>query len=199
VNARYNAETTSLIQGRVLHFRLACGDRQLAWSDVIRMWQDAESFRRFFVATLQNVPFSAFFWETPPVTELTTHKNFEFVIVEAKQLVGVPPDHQAFASYFTPANSGSSVVEFPNLGGDASLIVPCPAGPLSAYSHIASFTREAPDAQQHQLWKMVGAALERNLGTQPVWLNTSGAGIHWLHIRLDSTPKYYTYNPYRAP
>jgi len=44
---------------------------------------------------------------------------------------------------------------------------------------------------------MVGAALERQLGAQPVWLNTSGLGIYWLHIRLDSSPKYYTHAPYR--
>mmetsp|Transcript_9405 Transcript_9405/g.21189 ORF Transcript_9405/g.21189 Transcript_9405/m.21189 type:complete len:541 (+) Transcript_9405:444-2066(+) len=28
----------------------------------------------------------------------------------------------------------------------------------------------------------------------PVWLSTSGMGVPWLHVRLDSSPKYYTYH-----
>ena len=87
---------------------------------------------------------------------------------------------------------------YSNLGGDAALIVPCPREPLSAYSQISTFARGAPDDQQHQLWVLVAEALKRRLGDRPVWVSTSGLGIYWLHIRLDSTPKYYTHEPFRA-
>lgn len=30
-----------------------------------------------------------------------------------------------------------------------------------------------------------------------VWFSTSGLGIAWLHFRLDSTPKYYSFAPYK--
>ena len=103
----------------------------------------------------------------------------------------------AFANHFASAQPGTSVIEFANLGRDATLIAPCPRGPLSASSQISTFARLAPNDQQQQLWAMVGATLERQLGAQPVWLNTSGLGIYWLHIRLDSSPKYYTHEPYR--
>jgi len=85
------------------------------------------------------------------------------------------------------------------LSGDATLVVPCPRGQLSAYAQLSTFAREAPVDQQHQLWALVGAALLRRLGAQPVWLSTSGLGVYWLHIRLDSAPKYYTHEPYRNP
>jgi hypothetical protein len=31
----------------------------------------------------------------------------------------------------------------------------------------------------------------------PEWLSTAGAGVSWLHVRLDDRPKYYGYAPYR--
>ena len=46
-------------------------------------------------------------------------------------------------------------------------------------------------------WFHIGAALERQLGAQPIWLSTSGLGVFWLHISLDSWPKYFTHEPYR--
>ena len=35
------------------------------------------------------------------------------------------------------------------------------------------------------------------VGAAPVWLNTAGAGVPWLHARLDGGPKYYHHAPYR--
>jgi hypothetical protein len=106
------------------------------------------------------------------------------------------PDAGAFAEHFSGAGAGG-VVEFPNLGRDAILVVPCPDGPLSAYSHLAAFVRQAPEPQKHALWAAVGAAMQRRLGGKPVWLSTAGAGVSWLHVRLDDRPKYYGHWPYQ--
>ena len=193
----YSTDVSQLDEGRVLRFHLLCDGEPLAWSDVVDRWQNDQSFRGFFISVLADAPFPAFFWETPPVTRATINREFEFVIVDSRSLAGVRTDQQAFANHFTSALPGASVIEFPNLGSDAMLVVPCPGEPLSAYSQISTFTRHAPVDQQHELWSMVGAALERRLGAKPVWLSTSGLGIYWLHIRLDSSPKYYTHEPYR--
>ena len=32
---------------------------------------------------------------------------------------------------------------------------------------------------------------------EPIWFSTSGSGVAWLHFRLDSRPKYYTYKPFK--
>jgi len=191
----FSAEVTELNEGRVLRYRLHRDNEPLSWSDVVDRLQNGESFRTFFIALLVDSPFPAYFWETPPVTISTMTEPFEFVLVESQTLVGAQSDDRAFAEHF---NSNDSVIEFSNLGGDATLVVPCPREPLSAYSQISTFARAAPDDQQHQLWALVAAALKRRLGDQPVWVSTSGLGIYWLHIRLDSVPKYYTYEPYRA-
>ena len=193
----YNTDVTKLDEGRVLRFRLLRDGEPLSWSNVVHRWQTDQPFRHFFISVLADAPFPAYFWETPPVTQPSIDRAFEFVLVDSRSLAGVRTDEQAFANHFASAQSGESVIEFANLGGDATLVVPCPGEPMSAYSQISTFARQAPDDQQHQLWSMVGAALERQLGAQPIWLNTSGLGIYWLHIRLDSSPKYYTHAPYR--
>ncbi len=195
----YSSQVEQLHEGRVLRFRLLFDDRPLTWSDVVARWQNDESFLCFFVSILVDAPFPAYFWETPPVTSATFNQEFEFVLVDSQQLAGVAADQRAFANHFAAAQSGASVIEFSNLSGDATLVVPCPCGSLSAYAQLSTFARGAPDDQQHQLWTQVGTVLERRLGAQPVWLSTSGLGVYWLHIRLDSAPKYYTHEPYRNP
>jgi hypothetical protein len=195
----YGSEVKRLDNGRVLRFRLLHNSEPLSWSDVIERWQNDRSFRSFFISILVDAPYSAYFWETPPVTSTSFDRQFEFVLVDSPQLADVRADQSAFTNHFASAEPGASVIEFSNLGGDATLVVPCPCGSLPAYSQISAFARQAPEDQQDQLWQLVGAALERQLGTQPVWVSTSGLGIYWLHVRLDSTPKYYTYDPYRGP
>jgi len=54
----------------------------------------------------------------------------------------VAPDAAAFAAAFRVSNEGS-VVMFENLGGDALLVAPCPAGPTCVYPHLAAFVRGA--------------------------------------------------------
>ena len=39
--------------------------------------------------------------------------------------------------------------------------------------------------------------MARRVGARPVWLSTAGAGVSWLHVRLDDRPKYYGCGPYR--
>src|SRR5262249_52125723 len=125
----------------------------------------------------------------------TADRPFEFVLLNSPGLAR-NPDIEAFAEHFSEATQGG-VVEFPNLGKDALMVVPCPSGPHSAYGHLGAFVRQAPEAQRHALWELVGAAMQHRLSTKPVWLSTAGAGVSWLHVRLDDRPKYYGYAPYR--
>jgi hypothetical protein len=119
---------------------------------------------------------------------------FEFVLLDSPELVR-RPDPEAFAEHFAVAEA--SVAAFPNLAGDAIMVVPAPLAEPSAYAHLAAFVRLAPAAQQHALWQTVGEAMARRIGARPVWLSTAGAGVTWLHVRLDDRPKYYGFVPYK--
>ena len=167
-----------------------------SYSDVVNAWRNDVTFREWFNALLAGVAFSAFRWETPPVTTMTASRPFEFVLLDTPGLARTP-DPDAFTGHFDERSS-SEVLSFPNLGGDAILVVPRPLASTSAYGHIASFVRHAPERQRHALWAAVGDAIARRIGTRPVWLSTAGGGVSWLHVRLDDRPKYYAFTAYRA-
>ena len=142
---------------------------------------------------MAGAPYSAFRWETPPVTEGTLSQPFECVVLSSPSLAR-PPDREAFADHFD--NSERDIAVFPNLGRDAIMVVPRPVADASAYGHLAAFVRLAPDFQRDELWRSVGEAMAARVGAKPVWLSTAGAGVSWLHVRLDDRPKYYGYAPY---
>lgn len=192
----WRSETTSLQDGRVRKIAVTKDGERLRYSNAIQLWQKDESFRSFFMSILNDAPFGAYRWETPPITSATAGQEFEFVLVDSPGLERTV-DQTAFAKYFDAAREGEMIVAFSNLGKDAYLVVPCPCGPTSAYGHLASFTREAPESQQHEIWQTVGRSMQQQqLGTKPIWLSTAGMGVSWLHIRLDSRPKYYSFRPY---
>jgi hypothetical protein len=124
-------------------------------------------------------------------------RPFEFAVLNDPGLAR-DADPAAFAEHFR-GRSGSDVLSFPNIGGDAIMVVPRPLAPPSTYAHLATFVRNAPESQRHALWKSVGDAMSRRLSARPVWLSTAGAGVPWLHVRLDDRPKYYGFTPYRDP
>ena len=182
--------------GRTQRVVMLHDGRELRYSEVIAAWQQDHAFRDPFIATLTAVPFDAFFWETPPVSVATIEQPFEFVVVDSPSLAGVEAEPRAFAEHFSRDSPG--VVSFPNLRGDAVLVVPRPLAPRACYGHLAAFLRGAPEDQKHALWREVGAALAARLSSRPTWVSTAGLGVYGLHVRLDSRPKYYRHAPYKA-
>ena len=172
---------------------LAKAGRGLTFAEICDAWRTDGSFRAFWIASLREVPFEAYCWECPPTSDRNRSRPFECVFVSSPSLARMPPEPEAFAEHF---RAGQDVVTFGNLGGDAWLVAPCPAGPDSQYGHLAQFVRSAPQAQQDAFWVVVGDALSSHIGSRPLWLSTAGHGVAWLHVRLDSTPKYYRHAPY---
>jgi len=187
-------QSEELPDGRGMRFELWCEGRPASANRVLEAWQDDDAFRSQFRSQLAAVPYVAFRWETPPLTPGTLDAPWEFVVLNSPGLVR-EPDRDAFAEHFASAPE-SGVVTFSNIGGDALLVVPCPRAPASAYGHLAAFVRLAPEEQQPDLWMAVSSAMRRRIGRRPVWLSTAGAGVAWLHVRLDDRPKYYGYVPY---
>ena len=191
----WSSRTTQLSNGQVVQFAIGVGSLPLSYADVLTRWQDDSEFRDFFTGLLVESPFSAFRWETPPITIATANRPFEFVLIDSPYLA-CDPNPAAFAEHFVAAASGA-VVEFPNLGHDAIMVAPCPDDSLSDYGHLAAYLRNSSVSQQHSLWELIGAVMQRRLSKKPVWLSTAGGGVAWLHVRIDDRPKYYGYEPYR--
>ena len=169
----------------------------LSFREVIDLWRSSEEFRAVFSDSMAHSHFRAFFWETPPITAKSAERPFEYVLVEGRSLEQLTPDPTPFSSHFSGA-SNRLVVTFPNLGGDAVLVVPTPIGDEEIYTHLANFVRNAPREQVDDYWQSVGAAMDDRLSGKSTWLSTAGLGVSWLHLRLDSRPKYYRYHPYKT-
>ncbi|WP_340106139.1 DUF6940 family protein [Rhodohalobacter sp. 8-1] len=176
-------------------FRLIENGESLSHRQFLTLLSENEEFIRWYNRLLADSEFDAFFWENKPVTEQNLDKDYECTLVESGLLSRVSPDTATFDSYF---EDDSDVVQFPNLGDDAQLIVPCPITDDSVYTQIGNFVREAPDHQVQNLWKQVGKEMLNSVQKEPRWLSTSGLGVYWLHVRIDSVPKYYQTEEYKT-
>jgi hypothetical protein len=169
----------------------------VSFRELFRSLEDDPDFAHWYTALLSAVPFEAFFWEHPPVSTANFDDPAEFVLLDGPALARLGADPEPFRSQFE-RHVGQSVATFRNLGGDAVLVAPLPAGRLEAYAHLAAFLRNAADAQVAAFWRQTAKAVRENLGEKPMWISTAGMGVAWLHIRLDSRPKYYRFGPYRS-
>ena len=183
------------IEGQnVIQYQIGDGQQLLSYRDQINLWKSSSEFCRFFNQLLADCPFAGFFWEVKPIDENQLNDPFEFVLVDSSILPQIRSDRSAFSEYF---QTDESVVSFPNIRGDAQLVVPTPIGDEDAYAHLGAFVRAAPGPQTEKLWRMVGETYEKMIGANMKWLSTAGLGVYWLHVRVDSVPKYYRYRPYK--
>ncbi|MEL6107886.1 MAG: hypothetical protein AAFU85_17815 [Planctomycetota bacterium] len=180
-----------------MRYRLLEDGSPITFAEFLRLLKLNRSFRDFFRIVLTDVPYGAFRWETPAVTADCQHQVFEFVLLDSPGLER-KANPAAFMEHFLETQDTNSVLSFPNIGRNAQMIVPCPTKRNDVYTHLASFLRGAPDEQIDRLWTLVGQETERLLGEQPRWLNTAGGGVPWLHVRIDSKPKYYRYTAYKS-
>lgn len=185
--------------GSPITVSLSSRGEPVTFRGVVDAWRSDEAFRAAFTATLRDIPYRAYCWETPPLSRATLDLPFECVFVESEALAYARPEPGPFREHFTDQGSATQVVSFESLGRDALLVVPCPRSDPSAYVHLAAFVRLAPMEQVHVLWRVLAEAIDTRLGPSPIWLSTAGLGVHWLHVRLDARPKYYRHRLYASP
>lgn len=184
-----------MLESGALLQRFVVGDRALTWREVRDGWTRDRSFRLTYAAAIAAAPFEALFWECAPLSPETLDAPFEHALVESHRLATVAPDAAAFAGKL----GEDPIATFPNLGRDAVLVVPSARADPRCYRHLSAFLRSGPSEQIDALFERVGQAVSAATNS-PLWVSTSGLGVYWVHVRLDSRPKYYTHAPFqRAP
>jgi len=187
---------TEAVTGGTKYLLLA-SRRPLSFGRLFTMLETDTGFADWYSGVLAGCGYSAVYWEFPPIRRDSLDDHVEFVLLDAPALDRLGPNHRPFSRSLQAAPD-DSVVSFPNLGGDALLIVPRPVSEDSQYAHLLAFLRNAPRPQVRKLWQATGASMLARVGDEPIWLNTAGLGVMWLHVRLDSRPKYYSHMPYKA-
>ena len=193
----YQSLIQQIVPNKTQKYTITENGKILTYAAIINKWKSDEVFRDFYISLLATPPYPAYFWENPPVRKDTIHQPYEFILSDSPSLARVSADIHTFQNYYQQQKDLEGIVTFTNLGGDAVLVVPCPIDSNTSYPHVAAFIRNAPKTQKHALWQGVGIAMEQEIGSNSLWLSTSGLGVYWLHIRLDSRPKYYTHQPYK--
>ncbi|MBX2840508.1 MAG: hypothetical protein KTR26_01955 [Flammeovirgaceae bacterium] len=183
-------QTTNLVE----RYQILFNEIPITNKDFMDNLSDSKEFRNFYNAVLKDCSFPAFFWENKSVTLHQIDEPYEFVLVNSSSLVNQSPDATTFANQFSKE---SSITSFSNLGGDAHLVVPCPISRHQNYTHLAKFVRSGLTHQIDAFWKKVGEEYSKAIGKQPKWLSTAGMGVFWLHVRIDTRPKYYRYSEYK--
>lgn len=183
---------------RITRYRVSHEGDPLTYADVIDRWQKDAVFQDYFTSLLVESPYAGFRWETPSLTTETAHRTFEFVLVNAAGFARRTTDRNTYARYFKDTDEDHGVVSFENLRGDAMLVVPSPRTDQDVYGHLAAFVRGAPRDQVRSLWRVLGRNVAARLSRRPLWVSTAGGGVAWLHVRIDSRPKYYSYRDYAA-
>ncbi len=192
-------QARALARANALLVTLHRGDAPASTAQVIDAWRHDAPFRRLWCGWLAALPFDAFVWELPVFTQTSAPDPFECVLIDAPDLDGRRPHTETFADHFSPLHGqpdDQAIAVFANLGRDGTMIAPCPRAAPAAYVHLARFMRDGPPAQREGLWRVVGNALINWPAEKPCWLSTAGGGVAWLHVRLDSWPKYYRHHPY---
>ncbi len=195
----YDVTTEILRNGSATRYQLLCDGDSLSYGDAMHLLRNDPVFRSYLTEQLRRSTYSAFRWETPSIQETSRSREFEFVLLDNPSFSKRKTDSKTYQPYFAARQDQTGIVSFPNLSGDATLIVPSPRTHHDAYGHFAAFLRQAPELQIDALWQKIGELVDSLVSDRPLWLSTAGGGVAWLHVRLDTSPKYYGFAPYRNP
>ncbi|WP_020568789.1 DUF6940 family protein [Neolewinella persica] len=189
--------TTSYLTVKSSLLQLQENGRPLAFTDVIKHWQDSAPFREFYTDTLLKHGGNGCFWEHPRLNKLTANQAYECVITQTDAFSLRTANFRPFSRAVSP---GDRIATFPNLSGEALLVVPNPSDEINFNGRdLISFLRTAPDDFIHDLWENIGQETAKAIATDAPfqYLSTHGLGVLWLHVRLEQGPKYYHHRAYR--
>mmetsp|Transcript_11680 Transcript_11680/g.20034 ORF Transcript_11680/g.20034 Transcript_11680/m.20034 type:complete len:320 (+) Transcript_11680:230-1189(+) len=181
-----------------------------------KLLQDSAPFRKELAETLYDTvkdmdendkahhqPLHSVFWEFTPMSlaDVESYHHAKFCVMKTRKL-HPEPDFVAFEKQFETSLDGHTA-SFWNLGNDAMLVVPLPTKDKLDFADLSNFLRytnhEEGFGLRDKLFQSVGEALKTGLESQThrkLWLSTSGSGVAYLHVRLDTRPKYYSNKQY---
>ena len=178
-----------------IRLKVLKNDRLISFQEVFKLWENDSEFIDFYVQSLKDFTFKAFFWEHPGLTKQTLDKPYECVLQKSSRLDSQTLNEEAFADYLDTENAAE---DFLNLGKNARLVIPTKQSKAEIYKHFGSFIFNAEALQIQAFFNKVGAVVQQEIENKPmIWLNTSGMGVIWLHVRMDTKPKYYKTKNYK--
>ena len=82
----WSTRKTGSADGRMIKCAIDFNASAISYAGILELWRDSAEFRVYFNQLLVDFPFTAFRWETPPVTIATLNQPFEFVLLDSPEL-----------------------------------------------------------------------------------------------------------------
>jgi len=178
-----------------IRFKILKNETLISFQEAFELWEIDAQFIDFYVQSLKEFGFKAFFWEHPGLNQNTINRPYECILQKSKTLDSRTINQKAFSDYIHSSNGAE---DFWNLGKNAKLVVPTKQSDIEIYKHFGSFLFNAERKQIHALFNKIGAIVQQEIRKGlMIWLNTAGMGVIWLHVRMDTKPKYYKTKNYK--
>ena len=163
----------------------------LTWPHITTLLVQSPPFRLLWNQTWADLP-TDFMWKPVPIHPAFAMNHPFFVAIAPSSFRSA--NSSAYRSHLNRLHSDQRVAIFPNLSGDAQLVVPEATG---AYGHIRAFCQLAPQPLWDDFWQSIGMLAQEAIENQSsIWCNTHGHGVPWMHVRFDPTHKYAAFPPY---
>ena len=163
----------------------------LTWPHIASLLVQSPSFRGLWNQTWADLS-TDFMWKPVPIHPAFATTYPFFVAIAPSSFRSA--NSSAYRSHLNRLAPDQRVAVFPNLSGDAQLVVPEATG---AYGHIRAFCQLASQPLWDDFWQQVGAITQEFIAQQTaIWCNTHGHGVPWMHVRFDPTHKYAAFPPY---
>jgi len=155
----------------------------MKWEDKIKRWDE------YNILKYPKKIKKRFFYETSFITEDMTEKYKE-KFIQNKLLEEIEQNYEPFNKYIKESKN-KYVTSFYNLSKTTLLIIPIPRK-NKKFTTLKDFIDNASKKQQKEFWKKVSFLIKKMLKiNKKIWVNTHGLGIHYFHLRIDTSPKYY--------
>ena len=152
---------------------------EVTWKTVIKKWKNGED--------LPDIKRSVF-WETSRAHSKGSSIFIQTTTSASKHLpMSMKGDSSPFHNHL---DGKTSPVKFYNLDKSAILVSPPDIG--KNYSHLATFYKNSSTTEKNEFWRKVAKSVEKQLKKgNDVYVSTHGTNVRWLHVRIESKPKYY--------
>jgi len=150
-----------------------------SWNQVLTGWYETPP---------DNFPNKSFLWNTSVINKYVDTPFEEAFLTDPT--LPKDQDYSSFKNYINRSNN-EYVVAFPNLGNTAMLVVPMPKNRKN-FATLSDFNKNASEVQKNHFWKMVVKVIHvQKRYNENIWVSIHGHGVPYLHVRIDSKPRYY--------
>lgn len=157
----------------------------MQWKDILDNWTEG------LYPTFAEQAKGPFIWQTSVLDAKERNEYREIII--PKRFVHKSEYSGPFNEHITKKGNQKEkyAIGFWNVSRDAYLIIPKPRTRKN-FQSLFHFSKNASTLQLRKFWIRVATEIRKMLKMySKVYVNVEGSAVAYLHVRIDTKPKYY--------